>query len=253
MTMTHTPSSITPCRSGFTLLEMMIGCVVMAVLSAALFSVFSGTMHLREKTQDALDRQMGTSMALEIVRRDLAGLAAPNGVLASAMTGGADNQGTSGSDSLEFYTTAGVVTQGVPWGDVQQATYRLIIPEAGNAAGYDLVREVTRNLLPSSTEETPQEQHLLSGIQSLRFEYLDEQTWLTTWDSTANDDQAPEAVRMSITFQTAAAQDPATKQEPLVLVCEITNRGPEATEEESVEAIPGQAPGQSSPPPAQGQ
>ena len=76
---------------------------------------------------------------------------------------------------------------------------------AGCGPGQDLVRAITRNLLPVTRRRMPEEKHtLLSGVQSLTFLYYDGTQWDATWDTTQQTN-LPLAIKVQIQM---AARNP---------------------------------------------
>jgi hypothetical protein len=65
-------------------------------------------------------------------------------------------------------------------------------------AGKDLVRAVTRNLLPVNPPLTPdQKRVILSGVQTVNFYYYDGTQWDQQWDTTQQTN-LPSAIKMDI-------------------------------------------------------
>jgi len=99
--------------------------------------------------------------------------------------------------SPDLYTASALVTERLPWAEIQKVAY-LLTPSTNPAAGLELVRSVTRNLLPAFDEE-PEMQPLLAGVEEVYFEYYDGETWRDSWDSTAEElPPLPLAIRVQI-------------------------------------------------------
>ena len=187
----------------FTLIEMILAIGVAAIVLVAINAVFFTALHLRDATQAAVDEAAPVDQALTILRRDLqcAMPPEPNGIFSGDFkVGNVTSLGTSLPVSAEIYTATGTLHENDPWGDVQRITYELKDAADRNAAGKDLVRSVTRNLL---TETTPaiEDQTLLSGVAGLRFSCFDGTQWLDAWDTTdltTADTNLPVAVRVQI-------------------------------------------------------
>jgi hypothetical protein len=62
---------------------------------------------------------------------------------------------------------------------------------------YRLVRKITRNLL-SPRDVDPEEQVLCRNVTSLNLRYFDGDSWLDTWDSTADANSLPLAMEVEI-------------------------------------------------------
>lgn len=225
-------------HAAFTLLELLVASTIVAVLAGALYSVFSSALHLRERAYATIERELPASAALNIIRRDLEGILVTTGtqtvVLAGQMLGTANRSGGTDQDTLQCYTASGTMDERspYPWGEVQKINYLLMSTEMPDGEpGLGLVREVTRNILAPNVPE-PDQQWLLTGVQSLKFEYLNNQAWTDAWDSEANDNKPPVAVKVRIGMLPAGENDP--EPEPIELVCRIATRDPNTTETQSV-------------------
>jgi type II secretion system protein J len=186
--------------AAFTLIEVLLAIAIFAIVLAAINTVFFAGMRLRQKTTDMLEDALPTDRAINVIKRDLAGIMPP-GVLPGVMSSDTSAPGIMQQVALEIYTSSGVVGPDAPWGDVQKVDYSLQYPTNGTGhAGQDLVRSVTRNLLASDTE-IPVSESLLTDVQSLKFSYYDGTNWNDSWSSTLSN--IPTAVRVSIDFATA--------------------------------------------------
>ncbi len=238
--------------AGFTLLELLLAVAIFSIVLVAINTVFFASMRLRRSVTEAVDAAIPLNHALSLMRRDLQNATGPAGVLAGTFRSGApvgvrlgqasgSTSSTSTSSSstantpttaaptgnfdaggLSFFTTTGLLRDDVPFGEIQEVNYQLLTSEDANAAGKDLVRSVTRNLLTYSTP-TSDTQRLVGNIDQLQFEYYDGTQWRDTWDTTSGDVGLPAAVRVSIFLvpekQVAIRQEPV--QMTVLLNCNI--------------------------------
>ena len=228
-------------RAAFTLLELLIAVIAFAIVLAAINGVFYSGLKLRNRSAASLDKSLPLTQALTILKRDLANLAVPStndakfiGELQSTpsssttqqskfgslqgATGGASGQ--NGQIGPNFYTFSGILDSDTPWPSVQKVAFLLTDSTNRNALGKDLVRAVTRNLLPvNGTEEDPVEQLLLTDVADLRFLYHDGTEWQETWDSTSSTTmKLPRAIKVQIQL---AAEDRASLRPPIELVVPV--------------------------------
>jgi prepilin-type N-terminal cleavage/methylation domain-containing protein len=229
-------------RRAFTLLELLIAVVAFAIVLAAINGVFYSGLKLRNRSAASLEKSLPLAQAMLVLKRDLANLAPPStnetrliGELQSTPTGsGASSTprfgslagatgGSSGQNaqvSPDFHTLSGLLDTASPWPNVQRLAYLLVDSTNRNALGKDLVRAVTRNLLPSGgIEEPPAEQLLLTDVEDVFFLYHNGTEWAETWDSTADETmKLPRAIKVQIQF---AAASQAELKPPVELVVPI--------------------------------
>lgn len=225
----------------FTLLEILIAVVAFAIVLAAINGVFYSGLKLRNRSAASLEKSLPLAQALNIMKRDLANLALPGtnssplaGQLQSSPTGTGSQQqlqfgsiqgsgsagALAGQVSPDFYTMSGVMDDQAPWPSVQKVAYLLVDSTNRNAVGKDLIRAVTRNLLPvSGVTEEPVEQLLLPDVSEVAFTYHDGTQWQETWDSASSNSVAlPLAIKVQI--QLASAERTGL-QPPVELVVPI--------------------------------
>ena len=209
----------------FTLIEVLLAVGIFAIVLFAINTVFFSALKLERATTRAVDARAPLNQALAILRRDLQGAVQPmtnSYVLTRDFKSGQQSGlGSKSGESLEFYTTTGGINDDEPWGDVQKVRYELAAATDGTtASGKELVRVITRNLLPTATTHE-EEQTLVSDVESVEFLCFNGSDWRNTWDSSAGDVGLPLAVRVRIQL---ASENPAAKisREPLELLVPIT-------------------------------
>lgn len=140
---------------------------------------------------------------MTLLKRDIAGVVAENGLLCGPMLGEKEEEGDLRLDELEIFSTSGALGAGDPWGEVQKVRYFLREPEDSEdtepSESMELIRETTRNLL-SSIEEEPEEQMLLESVKVFKVTYFDGEYWQDSWDSTTLEEPNPEAIKIEIEF-----------------------------------------------------
>ena len=209
---------------GFTLLELMIATVIGAVVLLVINATYFGALRLHNSTNEKVDSDRVIDRALSLVQRDLDGVMLPAGTAvppAGAFHGQFQDTPTDTltqefSDtrvSPDFYTTSGEVDGWSSFSEVQVVAYFLAAATDGSNTK-NLIRAVTRNLLPVQTPVTS-EQTLLTGISDAEFDYYDGSEWTSTWDSTATS-TLPAAIRFSLTLANRDSSQPAPQ--PIELV-----------------------------------
>ncbi len=206
---------------GFTLLELLIGIVVGSVVLIVIQTSYFGALRLHQTTHARIEQDRRVQRAVSILRRDLAGLMLPGSETALAQ--GLQTSPFSGSmaDAIgervtpDLSTNSGRIDGWTPFADQQRVAY-FLVPSATGGAGRDLIRAVTRNLLPVQ-EVLPEEELVLGGVESASLAYFDGLAWTDTWDSTATE-TLPGALRFSFALAAEAGGAPAGTYEVVVPV-----------------------------------
>jgi type II secretion system protein J len=195
--------------AAFTLLEILLGLAVFAVVLVVVHSVFYGALQLRNKSIASIENALPLQHALAVIKRDLANLTPPGGTLTGPLQ---TTPTTTSSTSLThpgqqvgpiFYTASGTVNDATPWSELRKVSYYLMTG-TNNTRGRLLVRSMTRNLLPVLTEEY-EDQTLLSNVEDMTFEFYNGTAWVSTWDSasgtlTTSSNALPIGIRAAITL-----------------------------------------------------
>lgn len=217
---------------GFTLVEVLVATVCIAIVILALNSTIFTAMRLRTRTTEMVEKSVPLQHTLTLITRDLQGIMASNGPMGGSLTAGSslgsgsslsgsfslssgssrsggsssgNNSSLAGSSqpgAIQFRTSTGVISddEEVYWGDVQNVSYYLRQSTAtNNSASMELVRAVTRNLL-AVNESDLTELPLLDGIKSLEYLFYDGTQWTNGWDSTVASPSLPQAIKLIITM-----------------------------------------------------
>ncbi len=215
---------------GFTLLEVLIAVVVFALVLAAMNAVFYGALRLRNKTTELVEAALPAQQAVAVIKRDLANLVLPGGTLSGAFETTSITNSMAGQSSPNFYTATGLIDQTTPWAEIQRVSY-VLVNSTNGAAGRDLIRAASRNLLPVITEDPPAQQWLMSGVQGLRFYFYDGTQWRDSWDSTTTDlttgrtNTLPQAIKVQIQRVSEGPGRAASLDAPIELVVPVVVQG----------------------------
>lgn len=228
-----TPSSQGHAQRGFTLLELLIATAVGAVVLIVIQTTFFGALRLHNTTHERIDSDLVMHRTLGIVRRDFAGLTMPGGTLSgelqttnfSSLSDG--NYGERVTPDL--FTNSGKIDGWNPFSETQSVAY-FLAPASTASEGKDLVRVVTRNLLPVQ-DPLPEDQVLLHGVDSATLLFYDGNGWIDTWDSSVTS-TLPRALKLSLVMKSREAGIAATPPIELVVPIVVTTR---ASEREALE------------------
>jgi type II secretion system protein J len=222
----------------FTLLEILIAVAAFAIVLAAINTVFYSALRLRNSTTDAIERALPMEHALGVIKRDLANMVLPGGTLSGTFSTSSTSNMLAGQSSPNFYTASGLIDETSPFAEVQRVSYSLVAT-TNKSSGRDLIRTVSRNLLPSLQDQY-EEEWLMTGVQTLTFLYHDGTQWRDSWDSTIENlstglsNTLPAAVKIQIQLveEQNAASRVRSRDLPLELVVPIvaqqrTNQAPQ--------------------------
>jgi hypothetical protein len=162
---------------------------------------------LRDATQTLVDNETPVDQTLAIMQRDLECAMTPTNGTTKVLSGdfrigNITSFGISQPVSIEMFTATGNINDNKPWGDVQRVTYELREPVNPSGPGKDLIRTITRNLMPVATPDV-NDQWMMSGVQSITFSGYDGTQWWNTWDTTgltSVNTNLPLAVKVDIQF-----------------------------------------------------
>ena len=221
----NTAPSINFGSRGFTLLEILIAVAAFAIVLAAINTVFYSALRLRNSTTSAIEKALPMEHALGVIKRDLANLVLPGGTMSGTFTTTSTSNSVAGQSSPNFYTTSGVIDETSPFAEVQRVSY-LLTASTNRTGGKDLIRSVSRNLLPSLQDQNEQE-WLMTGVQTLTFLYLDGTQWKDSWDSTIESTSTgmsnglPAAVKVQLQLATESSSRSRSRELPIELVVPI--------------------------------
>ena len=207
-------------QRGFTLLELLVATAVGAVVLLVVQTTFFGALRLNNSTHARIDQDLALQRALGIIRLDLAGIMLPGGTLSGELQ--SDNFTSTLANTFgepvtpEIFTNSGKIDGWNPFSEVQMVSYSLA-PAADGGKGYDLMRVVTRNLLPVQEAE-PEGQVLLSGVDSASMLFYDGTAWIDSWDS-ATTQTLPKALRFSLVL--TAKEGGQNTMDPIDLVVPV--------------------------------
>jgi type II secretion system protein J len=219
---THHASRI---RRAFTLMEIMLALAVSAIVLAGIGGVFYSAVRLRERTMAMIDESTPLQQAFSFIRHDLQGALPPGGgnlPMSGDFKLSALGSGLGQNFRVEFFTTSGAVNDNTTWSDIQYISYELrdSADRTKNNAGKDLVRSVNRNVLATAMQD-PQEQPLLSNVQSLELSCFDGMNWRDSWDTSLGDTNLPYAVRVRIQL---AGDGNSRAQQPFEIVVPLVSQ-----------------------------
>lgn len=192
-------------RRAFTLIEMMMALAGAAVILTAIYGIYSRAVHLRDSAMARTREARLRSRAAAVLRNDLRNALVSGGLIATTLTGAQTSPHGGFPGYLKFTTTTTPDTGDRPAADVQQVEFYITADTAAQDSRVGmLVRTVDRDLL-AAVRQTPAEEPLLSGVQSMEVSFFDGSSWKDTWEVTTDEQTLPEAVRVRIRTVSNAA------------------------------------------------
>jgi type II secretion system protein J len=188
-------------RGGFTLLEIVVALGMVAVLAASLYASIRVAFEAKRGAEAALDPARSAALALDIVQNDLQNALQPGGTIVQSFeaTQNQDDRGHEADDVI-FFSTAPGPTHIDSNGDVKQIELTILDSANSTMQGHGLARRVTGNLM-SPTQVTPDDEVLCRDVSSFTVQYSTGSEWMTTWDSTQEDNTLPASVQMTLVLE----------------------------------------------------
>jgi type II secretory pathway pseudopilin PulG len=185
---------------------MLVALALMGVLASALYASLHTGFRAQRRATAAIGPVRTASLALELVRRDLAAALPPTGILAGSFFGLDETDGSTGADAdtLTWHTSVGRPAPGASDIVMMELAVARLEPTGESA----LVRRVTTNLLAPEVQE-PTEEILCRGVVALNLTYFDGSQWLDAWDSGTQSNTLPLAVEALL----EVAREPAAHGE----------------------------------------
>lgn len=179
----------------FTLIELLVAAMAGAVLLAALLAALSGAWRLQEQGEAREKVETPLDTARQRLARDLRYAVPPSGLLAGPFVALTEAAGDYRHDDVAWVTAIGASSPDETGGDLVSVHYYL--NETAESDVFQLVRTEARHLLAVEVEE-PEEVVILERVLSFAVDVYDGETWQESWDSTAHENELPEAVRVHV-------------------------------------------------------
>jgi prepilin-type N-terminal cleavage/methylation domain-containing protein len=198
-------------RSGFTLLELMIAMLLVALLAGTLAVSLAIGFRSRTAAEQSVETIRSVETVMEIFRTDLQCALPPSrGTFEGAFEGSQNQVNNIEADDLQFCTTAPSPTHAfsgvaIGNGEIKQIELTCYQPDQTNPnSDYVIVRRTINNLLPvNGQSEPPDEEVLCRHVAGFTLQYYDGQNWQVSWDSTQQSNSLPLAVMVSLALNTS--------------------------------------------------
>ena len=201
-------------RSGFTLLELVVALLMVAILAGSLYMSMMSAFKAKASAESAIEPARTAELAMEFIRNDLENALVPHDpstytsqwqYLAGSFEGTDGTETGTDAADLTLFTTADMKEHPTANGEIKEVELTLEVPTGSTQRC--LVRKCSRNLLSELTV-TPDEEILCRGVQGFTMRYFDGSNWDTSWDSTAEDNTLPAAVEVTMTLDRGTPREP---------------------------------------------
>lgn len=258
--------------AAFTLLEVMVALVIVAMIATALFAALTVAFKARKSAMNNLTNLRQLRFAMETVGRDIQTILPPTGVLAGAFYATPADP-SENLDTLELFNAAPAARTMLSGADIQKVVLKVMAESEVQGALVDvdlldarnqgqrlgsadqegsdmvLVRRVTRQLLAQVTPEPPY-QIIARHVQTFRVRLYDGVDWLDTWDSTTTENTLPQAIEVTLEIkeplplEQTAASNSAQRIHTMTRVFQIPAYAAAASEASSTSDAAGRQAGQ---------
>lgn len=182
-------------RSGFTLLELMIALVLLAVLATALYASFFTVVKARERAAEGMEERRELGTTLDLLRREIAtALLSGSDKRLHFVVEDRDNFGKPTS-ILELTTLAlPQTTQVIRESGIRTVRYEMVEKEGGRT----ILTRREQDLFFDLQDVHPYPQ--MERISGFLVECYDGTKWLKSWNSSLNSG-LPSMVRITVQFE----------------------------------------------------
>ena len=192
-------------HQGFTLLELIVAMALMNVIALSLYASMHIGIKAKHSSQSAIKAYRTTVPAFEIIRSDVGSAMTPDGLLAGPFVG----EGLQDSDFLSFHTCNYRPREDEAASNIIYIEYQL--DEDPELQQTVLKRRKVKNLL-STTAVEPDEEIIARNIAGFDVKYYDGYAWQDAWDSTAQGNTLPWAVKVSLFMASPDTEDDSSQK-----------------------------------------
>lgn len=201
-------------RRGFTLLELTIATLIMAMIALTLYSCLRTAFRARTQAIDQVRGPRQASIVLDLLAADFQSIVKPGSALGGAFTGYAMGSPSAPADSVSFVCLGkddeltqqanGVVDNiDTPALEGPRGVTFLLRSDSGSSR---LVRQVQRHLLATALPEV-EEETIADGVRGFSVRYYGDEGWVSEWDSDTTGG-LPLAVELTVQLDVPLNGDP---------------------------------------------
>jgi type II secretion system protein J len=168
---------------------------IVVILALTMYKAMNFALQARRNATAAVDRMRAANIAADILSQDLQSVLPPTGIFAGAFMGTKVAGPTGGADTMQFFCIGHDSTHDDQ--PMAEGIRRIDLALRTDVTPPMLVRQVTRNLLPT-VQPPPEEEVVCRNVRAFTVQYFDGVTWQEDWDSTGVGDVLPMAVAITL-------------------------------------------------------
>ena len=198
-----------PARAGFSLLEVLLALIIVALVMAAIGPALVGALRAQRQVRTVLEPLAAEQAAIAVLRDDLLGAPKPDGTLCQPFTVVAGQVESFSAATLQ------VTTDGAPplhprlatrAPEVGQAVVTWAAQKSADGNGLAWTRSRQPHLLATGTAPTPVAEVLLDHLALITIEAWTAGAFSTAYDSSQLDSVLPLAVRVTWAYADSDGQ-----------------------------------------------
>jgi type II secretion system protein J len=203
----RTARSARPRSTGFTLIELMISMWMVVIVAGVLYASMQVAFRAKAAAEAAVEPSRSADTVMQFIGNDLQNALPPHDpstytsqwqYIAGSFEGTDSSDGGFDAGDLTFYSTAEMRDHQTANGEIKEIELKV-------DNNKNLVRLCLRNLLSELTPN-PDQEVLCRNIAGFTLQYYDGSNWNTSWDSTAEDNQLPVAVQVTLVLDRSTPQ-----------------------------------------------
>ncbi len=190
-------------RAAFTLLEVLLALIVVALVMASLGPALTGALRAQRQAGTVLAPLGAEQAAIAVLRQDLSGAARPAGTVTQPCTVVAGSVDGATTSTLQLTTDTPpplAPSLALRPAELGQATVTWTVQTAADGNGVAWVRTRQPNLLATGTAPDPVPEVMLDHLSLITVEAWSAGGFVTAYDSSRAADALPSAVRVRYAY-----------------------------------------------------
>ena len=197
-----------PHPRGFTLLELVVGLIMVGLVGASLATAMSIAFRARNTAREQTSVAREAMIAIDVIEEELSAALLPrsDSLLSGPFIGYSGGTPDAPADTVEFYALGADL--GAPPEDFLAEGPRWVeLSLSSDGERGILLKRQRRNLLATVLDDATEET-LLVGVVAFGVRYFDGEAWQEEWDSAEYGDSLPVALEVTLELDQRSLRDP---------------------------------------------